>query len=75
MSTETVYFKDEYVTLNQFLKLAGAVYTGGEGKELIINGNVLVNGETEIRRGKKIRKGDRVKISGSDIEYIAENKL
>ena len=42
---ETVYFRDEYVTLNQFLKLSGAVNTGGEGKELIISGQVYVNGE------------------------------
>lgn len=75
MKIETVYFKDEYVTLNQFLKLAGAVYTGGEGKELIISGNVYVNGEKEIRRGKKIRKGDKIRISDSNIEYLAENRL
>ena len=71
---EKVYFKDEYVTLNQFLKIAGAVYTGGEGKALIVSGQVYVNGEQEIRRGKKIRKGDIVKITGSDIVYVAENE-
>ncbi len=71
---ETVYFRDEYVTLNQFLKLSGAVNTGGEGKELIISGQVYVNGEIETRRGKKIRKGDKVRIEGSDTEYIAENE-
>lgn len=71
---EKVYFKDEYVTLNQFLKIAGAVYTGGEGKAMITSGKVYVNGEQELRRGKKIRKGDKIKISGSDKEYIAENE-
>lgn len=71
---EKVYFKDEYVTLNQFLKIAGAVYTGGEGKAMIISGQVYVNGEQELRRGKKIRKGDIIKIAGSDKEYIAENE-
>lgn len=69
-----VYFKDEYITLNQFLKLAGIVYTGGEGKEMILEGSVLVNGEVETRRGKKIRKGDKVTIEGSDEIYIAENE-
>ena len=75
MKTETVHFRDEYITLNQFLKLSGAVDTGGEGKELILSGNLYVNGEKEIRRGKKIRKGDKVSISGSDVEYVAENGL
>lgn len=71
---EKVYFVDEYVTLNQFLKIAGIVYTGGEGKEMIQEGLVFVNGEQELRRGKKIRKGDEITISGSDIVYVAENE-
>ena len=71
---EKVYFVDEYVTLNQFLKIAGIAYTGGEGKEMIQEGLVFVNGEQELRRGKKIRKGDEIKISGSDVVYVAENE-
>ena len=71
---EKVYFRDEYVTLNQFLKIAGVVNTGGEGKEMIISGQVCVNGETELRRGKKIRKGDKIRILGCEKEYIAENE-
>ena len=71
---EKVYFVDEYVTLNQFLKIAGIAYTGGEGKEMIQEGLVFVNGEQELRRGKKIRKGDEITISGSDIVYVAENE-
>ncbi len=71
---EKVYFVDEYVTLNQFLKIAGIAYTGGEGKEMIQDGLVFVNGEQELRRGKKIRKGDEITISGSDVVYVAENE-
>ena len=71
---EKVYFVDEYVTLNQFLKIAGIAYTGGEGKEMIQEGLVFVNGEQELRRGKKIRKGDEITISGSDVVYVAENE-
>ena len=71
---ETVYFRDEYVTLNQFLKIAGIAYTGGEGKEMIREGLVFVNGEQEIRRGRKIRKGDKITVSGSDMVYLADNE-
>ena len=71
---EKVYFKDEYVTLNQFLKIAGIVYTGGEGKAWILEGRVKVNGEVELRRGKKIRKGDIVTVEDDDTQYIAENE-
>lgn len=71
---EKVNFRDEFVTLNQFLKLAGVVMTGGEGKALILSGAVYVNGEQEIRRGKKIRNGDKVKVANSSVEYIAVNE-
>ena len=71
---ETVYFRDEYVTLNQFLKIAGIAYTGGEGKEMIQEGLVFVNGEQEIRRGRKIRKGDKITVEGSDTVYLADNE-
>lgn len=68
---EKVYFKDEFVTLNQFLKIAGIAYTGGEGKEMIQEGIIFVNDEQEIRRGRKIRNGDEIKISGFDTVYVA----
>lgn len=69
---EKVYFRDEYVTLNQFLKIAGIAYTGGEGKEMIQEGLIFVNGEQETRRGRKIRNGDEIKISGFDTVYTAQ---
>ncbi len=71
---EKVYFRDEYVTLNQFLKIAGIAFTGGEGKEMIQEGIVYVNGEREIRRGKKIRQGDVITIEGSKTQYVATNE-
>lgn len=69
---EKVCFRDEFVTLNQFLKLAGIAYTGGEGKEMIQEGLIFVNGEQEIRRGRKIRNGDEIRISGIDTVYVAQ---
>lgn len=45
----------EFIKLDAFLKFAGAVGTGGEGKHLIAEGNILVNGEVCTIRGKKLR--------------------
>ena len=42
---------DEYIKLDQFLKLAQVVQSGGEAKHLILNGIVMVNDEVETRRG------------------------
>lgn len=58
----------EFIKLDAFLKFAGAVGTGGEGKLLISEGNVLVNGQVCTMRGKKLRPGDKVAV-GMD-EYL-----
>ena len=42
------------------MKLANMVSSGGEAKQLIQDGQVLVNGETCLQRGKKLRPGDTV---------------
>ncbi len=55
---------EEYIKLDQFLKLAGAVDTGGQAKILIQSGEVAVNNQTEERRGRKLIAGDEVKLYG-----------
>ena len=50
------------IRLDQFLKVTGAVNTGGEAKLLIQAGEVLVNGEVETRRRKQLRVGDQVSL-------------
>ena len=54
----------EYIKLEAALKLAGAVETGGEAKELIQQGSALVNGEKCTMRGKKLRPGDTFTLEG-----------
>ena len=60
----------DYIKLDALLKYAGAVETGGQGKEMVTSGEVRVNGELRRMRGKKIRRGDRVQIGGKEIEGI-----
>lgn len=60
----------ETIKLDQFLKLASIVQSGGEAKHLIKSGAVLVNGEEELRRGKKLKAGDTVTVDGE--EYVIE---
>ncbi|MBT0770810.1 RNA-binding S4 domain-containing protein [Kineosporia sp. J2-2] len=55
-----VEIHDEYIPLGSFLKLAGAIDTGGDAKLMIAGGDVDVNGEPETRRGRKLRPGDVV---------------
>lgn len=61
-----IKIETEYIKLDQFLKLAAVVQTGGQAKMLIADGEVLFNNEICTQRGKKIRKNDIVEIKGYD---------
>lgn len=60
----------EYIKLDALLKFVGAVETGGEGKEVILAGEVSINGEVCLMRGKKCRAGDRITFRGEEYELI-----
>ena len=64
---KTYKIHDDFIKLGQLLKAADMVQTGGEAKELILDGQVTVNGEIETRRGKKIFPGDVVACLGREL--------
>ena len=66
---KTMTITTEYIKLQDRLKLANAVETGGAAKECIQGGEVKVNGEVCTMRGKKLRPGDTVTFRGE--EYAA----
>lgn len=55
-----------YIKLEQFLKLCGAVDTGGIAKQVILDGMVRVDGEVCLMRGKKLRGGEKVEFDGEE---------
>ena len=65
---------EEFIKLDQFLKLAQVVRTGGEAKHLIQSGEVMVNGVEETRRGRKLYHGDRVQVSGDEMVVLIEDE-
>ena len=54
------------------MKFAGLVYTGGDAKGFIQDGEVKVNGEVCTMRGKKLVEGDIVSFNGEDFEIAKE---
>ena len=64
MAEERIKIETEFIKLQDLLKFAGAVETGGEAKLLIQNGEVKVNGEVCTMRGKKLCPGDRAELDG-----------
>lgn len=71
MQKEHVQITTEFIKLDSLLKFASVVGTGGEAKEAIQCGDVVVNGEVCTMRGKKIRPGDIVELGG-EIALIVE---
>ena len=55
----------EFIKLQDALKYANVVYSGGEAKQLILDEQVKVNGEICTMRGKKLRSGDKFTFMGS----------
>ena len=62
----------EFIKLQDFLKFANAVESGGMAKNMIVNEEVQVNGETCTMRGKKLRPGDVVTFLGSSWRVTAD---
>lgn len=54
------------IQLDQFLKLAGAVASGGEVKSLLAEGVILRNDVPETARRRKLVPGDVITIDGND---------
>ena len=55
----------ELITLNEFLKLANIISTGGQAKWYLQENEVYVNDELENRRGRKLYPGMKVRVEGS----------
>ncbi|GAK41452.1 S4 domain-containing protein YaaA [Paenibacillus urinalis] len=69
-----IVIHSEYIKLDQFLKLADCVPTGGMAKALLQEQAVKVNGEIEERRGRKLYAGDLVAVDGEGEFQVEEAK-
>jgi ribosome-associated protein len=62
-----VEISSEPVELYKILKFEGMVATGGEAKQVISEGLVLVNGKVETRKRNKIVAGDTIEFDQEKI--------
>ena len=63
---ETIPITTEFIKLQDLMKLADMVSSGGEAKLLIQDGQVSVGGAPCLQRGRKIRPGDVVSFRGQN---------
>jgi ribosome-associated protein len=54
--------RDEHITLARALKATGLAQTGGQAKNLVRSGAVLVNDAAETQPGRKLFAGDRFRV-------------
>ena len=72
-NTIPIAITTEFIKLQDAMKYANIVYSGGEAKALIQEGEVLVNGEVCTMRGKKLRVGDKFTFNGQT--YLISDHL
>ena len=66
-SPRTVTVREVPIELCQFIKFGGLTESGGEAKQLISEGQVLLNGTVETQKRKKLVAGDKVTVNGQTI--------
>lgn len=66
---QEVKIKTPIIHLDQLLKWANIVASGGEAKQLIQRGQVKVNGEVETRRSVKVGPGDIISLNNG-LEFV-----
>ena len=64
----------EFIKLQDALKYANVVYSGGEAKQVIQEEQVTVNGEVCTMRGKKLREGDKFAFMGQSFVIVNESE-
>lgn len=70
MQNAEFVLNDEYIELNQLLKLVGVCDSGGAGKALVASGAVSVDGQVELRKTCKVRAGQKVTVGEIEITVL-----
>ena len=68
---KTITITTEFIKLQDLLKFANLVETGGMAKECVQGGEVMVNGEICTMRGKKLRPGDTFAFENQEYEVLS----
>ncbi len=71
MQEQKIKIETKFIKLDSLLKFSNIVITGGEAKQMIQEGKVMVNDIICTMRGKKLYSGDKAEISGK-IRLIVE---
>jgi ribosome-associated protein len=62
--------RNEFIELNDLMKLTGICESGGMAKAMIAEGKAMVDGKIELRRRCKIRSGQIVSVEGREVRVV-----
>jgi ribosome-associated protein len=62
--------KNEFIELNDLMKITGMCESGGMAKTMITEGRITVDGKVETRRRRKIRLGQIVAMEGREVRIV-----
>ncbi len=71
-TTPVLAITTEYIKLQDAMKFANLVASGGEAKALILEEQVKVNGEVCTMRGRKLREGDVFSFENFTFKIVNE---
>lgn len=74
MQIEDIEIETAEIQLDQFLKWAGVLPSGGEVKALLAEGLIFRNGEKESARRRKLHDGDVIEITDMGAWRVKVNK-
>ncbi|MFT6855969.1 MAG: ribosome-associated protein [Cyclobacteriaceae bacterium] len=61
---------EDFIELNNLLKILGWVSTGGQAKQAISEGLVEVNKKVDTRKRMKLRSGDQILFEENSAEIL-----
>ncbi|MFT5970478.1 MAG: ribosome-associated protein [Flavobacteriales bacterium] len=61
----------EYIQLNNLIKVLTWIESGGQANQVITQGMVTLNGAVVLEKRKKIRENDVIEFNGNSAKVIA----
>ncbi len=74
MQIKDIEIETAEIQLDQFIKWAGVLPSGGEVKALLAEGLIFRNGEKESARRRKLHDGDVIEITDMGAWRVKVNK-
>ncbi len=74
LKEEIVPIRGEFIKLDSLLKFSMLAESGGDAKQMILDGEIKINGQICTQRGKKVRPGDVICRDNIVLKIVSEEE-